>query len=232
MIPNGNIIWEGASLINEAPIILLVTGTTRPSANRKTGWMLQTWILPKDIHPTEAIKSGADESVCGSCPLRGDKGKGRICYVNHMTIGQVYKAYKEDKYPLIKTSHKLNGRDLRIAAYGEATAVPFEIWEALLKVTRIKTGYTHRWRDCDPRWRQHIQASVESVRLKAEANSRGWKTFRVKQKHEPVLPDETYCPADNSNYAITCQDCGKCNGRFGNIVVNVHGIGAKNFQPN
>lgn len=230
MIPNGNIIWEGASLINGAPIILLVTGTTRPSSNRKTGWMLQTWILPKDFHPTYAIRSGADESVCGSCSMRGDNGKGRVCYVNQMTLGQVYKAYREEKYPLIKAIHRLNGRDLRIASYGEATALPFEVWEPLLKVTRVKTGYTHRWKVCDTRWKQYIQASVESVQLKTEANSQGWKTFRVKLSHEPVLPDEIYCPADSSNYAITCQDCGKCNGRSGNIVVNVHGMGARNFR--
>jgi len=124
---NGHIIWEGASLINEAPILLLLTGTTRPSSNVKTGWMLQTWIMPKNIHPLEAIRSNQDTSVCGSCPLKGEKGSQRVCYVNSMTLGQVYKAYQAGNYPVIKTSHRLTGRDLRMGSYGEPTAVPFSV---------------------------------------------------------------------------------------------------------
>ena len=226
---NGHIIWEGASLINEAPILLLLTGTTRPSSNVKTGWMLQTWIMPKNIHPLEAIRSNQDTSVCGSCPLKGEKGSQRVCYVNSMTLGQVYKAYQAGNYTVIKTSHRLTGRDLRMGSYGEPTAVPFSVWEPLIKLVRIHTGYTHRWKECDQHWRKFLMASVENVDLKQQANYLGWKTFRVKKPSEPVLPDETYCPAAKSAYQVTCQDCGRCNAKSGNIVVDIHGNGSRYF---
>jgi len=226
---NGHIVWEGASLINGAPILVLLTGTVRPSSNRKTGWMLQTWIIPKECHPTEAIQTGQDESVCGSCVLRGNLGKNRICYVNQMSLGQIYKAYKAGQYTPLHTTHRLSGRDLRIASYGEATALPFKVWQNLICYSRIHTGYTHRWRECDSQWLGHLQASVESVQDKLEANSKGWFTFRIKRSDEPKEPDEVICPASLNPGVVTCQDCGLCNGKQRNITVDVHGIGSRTF---
>jgi hypothetical protein len=54
-------------LYDEDNIIVLLSGLKTPSRNIKTGPMLQTCIIRSDIHPTEALKSGQDELICGSC---------------------------------------------------------------------------------------------------------------------------------------------------------------------
>jgi hypothetical protein len=50
---NGLVLWRGASLLDGAPIVAIVTGLAAGSSNRKTGDMLQTWILREDMAPTE-----------------------------------------------------------------------------------------------------------------------------------------------------------------------------------
>jgi len=66
--------WRGSSPIDGEPIVLLISGLSRikseQSANKKTGPMVQTFILKQNEKPTEAIKNGGDESICGKCPLR------------------------------------------------------------------------------------------------------------------------------------------------------------------
>lgn len=103
--PTGFILFEGASLIDGSPIVAIATVSSR---NKKTGRMLQTWILRSDIDPITANRTGADYSICGKCPLKGtanhEKTSGtadaRGCYVQ---IGQapasVYRTYKAGKYP-------------------------------------------------------------------------------------------------------------------------------------
>ena len=229
---NGYRVWSGESLIDGREIMLLLTGVNIPSSNRKTGWMIQSWILTKE-HPVEAIKSGKDYSICGNCALRGEKGKGRVCYVMPLSISQVYQKYLKGGYPLLDNDafNKIKGRDLRIGSYGEPTAIPFEVWEPLIKNSKVTTGYTHRWLVCDPRWKTKVHASVESVEDQRLASSLGWCTYRVKKPNQPMLEDEIYCPAEvpDNKYAVTCQRCGKCNGKSGNITVDVHGVGSRNF---
>ncbi len=63
-------LWRGPSRIDGAPIVVVVTGLQTPSPNEKTGPMLQVYILAQDEAPHHAQWSGADESVCGNCPMR------------------------------------------------------------------------------------------------------------------------------------------------------------------
>ena len=60
--PTGYVIYRGPSLLDGAPIVAIATMQT---SNRKTGNMVQTWILREDVSPVEASKAGADASVCG-----------------------------------------------------------------------------------------------------------------------------------------------------------------------
>jgi len=83
----GFVLYHGASTLDGAPIVAIATLKT---ANRKTGDMVQTWIMREDIKPVESIHTGADSSVCGDCPLRGyietrngkTTNRMRGCYVN------------------------------------------------------------------------------------------------------------------------------------------------------
>lgn len=71
------ILYEGPSLIDGGPIFVALTGLETPSANQKTGPMLQTFLMRSDVRPVEAKKLGLDRSVCGDCPHRNG-----TCYVN------------------------------------------------------------------------------------------------------------------------------------------------------
>lgn len=73
----GFIMYQGASLLDGAPIAVIATLN---SSNRKTGAMIQTWVIRTDLSPTEALRSAADASVCGACPHR--QSLGGACYVN------------------------------------------------------------------------------------------------------------------------------------------------------
>jgi hypothetical protein len=63
-------VYDGPSLVDGVRTIVLVTGFETPSINTKTGDMLQAYILRADLSPSEAVKIGADETVCGNCAMR------------------------------------------------------------------------------------------------------------------------------------------------------------------
>lgn len=124
------VIYEGPSRIDGAPIVAIVCKMqSAGKANRKTGDMVQTYILRADVDPVAAVKTGADVSVCGDCAHRGawdaDQGRmvGRTCYVN---LGQgalsVFRAYKRGAYPAITplaASRIIAGRMVRLGTYGD-----------------------------------------------------------------------------------------------------------------
>ena len=58
--PNGYILWRGPSLLDGSPIVVIAI---KKSGNRKTGRMLQTYILRADQTPVEAIRSGAGAAL-------------------------------------------------------------------------------------------------------------------------------------------------------------------------
>ena len=53
---NGAILWEGTSSYDGQPIAVIMTGIAQASTNRKTGDMIQTYILRQDI--THETRSG------------------------------------------------------------------------------------------------------------------------------------------------------------------------------
>ena len=136
--PNGLVLYEGPSLLDGAPIVVIATGLANSSSNSKTGDIIQTWIIRSDIKPTDAVNTGDDASICGSCPHRGtvENGKnvGRSCYV---TVFQaplnVYKTYHRGRYPLWNgDSEVFSGRKVRLGAYGDPAAVPRKVWRDVL----------------------------------------------------------------------------------------------------
>ena len=93
--PTGFTIYQGPSMIDGTPIVAIaVLG----SSNRKTGNMVQTYILRQDMRPVQAVQTGADVAICGDCKHRPSNGG--ACYV---VVAQgptvVYKTWVAGKYP-------------------------------------------------------------------------------------------------------------------------------------
>lgn len=236
--PNGLVIFEGPSKLDGEPIVVIATGLKSGSNNSKTGGMVQTYILRSDMTPQEAIYSGADESICGACPHRGDgTGKGRSCYV---VIFQgprgVYEAYKRGSYaratPAEAAEH-CAGKMVRLGAYGDPAAVPIFVWQHLLKKSAGSTGYTHQFLTIAPQWAKIVMASADSVEDMAAAHALGYRTFRVTPLGEkPIKGLEIMCPAsEEAGRKTTCELCKACAGTSGKAKISIqiaaHGIGRK-----
>lgn len=233
MASNGYVLYEGPSLIDGKPIVMIATGFAGGgSSNRKTGAMIQTWILRSDIEPHEAIKSGEDASICGDCRHRGTGGKQRSCYVVvHQAPLSVYRAYKRGTYPRLPGIHVFNDRIVRLGAYGDPAGVPFEVLEGAVRNSAGHTGYTHQWSRCDARLRDLCMASCDSVDEHTAAANMGWRVFRTRDpamEAAPRLPGEALCPASaEAGKKLTCEQCLACGGaggqRRGHIVISAHG---------
>ena len=248
--PYGYVIYDGPSLIDGEPIVVIVNAL-KASRNSKTGNMVQTYILRKDVHPVDANRTGSDYSICGDCKHRGDgTGKQRSCYV---ILGHgpstTYKAYQRGIYPHANPSYVSDivaGRMVRLGAYGDPAAVPMYVWRALTAKAEGWTGYTHQWRklsmspdypNADPRLhlaQKYLMASVDNKAELYEAHLMGWRTFRVgTDKLLPTSPiKEVVCPASaEAGKKTQCEACRACMGTSAkanvSIIIAPHGIGAK-----
>ena len=214
------IIYRGPSLYDGAPIVVIATYSTR---NSKTGGVVQTYILREDIDPRDASKGGADASICGTCPHRGEVttdparkiAKGRTCYVN---LGQgvliAWRAYQRGVYPDATRARFRAaigaGRVVRIGTYGNPSSVPDHVWTDLLKDCTSWTAYNHG----EP-WRPDLaMQSVDSYAEARKAWDRGHRTFRVlSDLSELDKKNEVLCPASKeAGRRTTCAKCLLCSG--------------------
>lgn len=224
----GYILYRGKSVLDNAPIVVIATMET---SNIKTGDMIQTWIMRDDVSPVEAVKEKLDSSVCGMCPHRHALKGG--CYVQPFQAPySIWKAYKKGNYKEFdKTDlNAFKGRRLRMGAYGDPAAVPFTIWAQLLDVVAGYTGYTHQvhHKRFDARIATICQISADTAKEAQTAWKKGFKTFRVKTEKSAIMEGEIVCLSDT--HGITCLDCGLCNGKQANIVINAHGKKANRFD--
>ena len=67
-----------------------------------------------------------------------------------------------------------------------------------------------------------FHASVDNLAEKQEAESLGFKTFRVADHDARPMRDEAICPATLVDY-IQCIDCGMCDGITKSAMVHAHG---------
>jgi len=234
--PNGFIFYRGPSMLDGSPIIAIATGTARGSRNAKTGSEVQTWIMRDDMSPVEAVKTGADSAICGTCVHRGVNGVGRSCYV---TVFQaplvVWKSAQRGLYPTITRRADLrlsmDGKTVRLGSYGDPAAVPAEVWNDLVYAAVGHTGYTHQWRTSDA-LRSLCMASCDSAFEQELAAAQGWRTFRVMRSGEALAPREISCPASKEAGAKTrCELCKACGGTSAkakiNIAILAHGAASK-----
>jgi hypothetical protein len=225
---NGRIVYHGPSALNGQPIVAIVTGLKRPARNPKTGPMLQLWILPAgQLSPLDARAMGHDASFCGDCPIKSG------CYVEWKNAPtQVWRCWKAGRYLPFNWEHDaryMRGKSIRLGACGEPVAVPYSVVRDLVALCSGHTGYTHAW----PtrrfwRWRHLVMASVESADQAREAQSRGWRTFRIGDLSSlPSRGQEVACPASaESGHKTTCSACTLCAGasRTGrNVLIRAHG---------
>ena len=225
------IIYRGSSLSDDKPIFVVATSGSK---NDKTGNMLQTWILRADVEPHIAVKNDDDYTICGTCPHKGGRG----CYV---TVFQaplsVFRAAERGSYPDVSGDDAAiaaigENRKVRVGAYGDPAAVPFEVWEALLSRAVSNTGYTHQAHNkfFDDRLANICMISAETPKQAQKYHARGWRTFRATSDTSALLPGEEICASDA--YGATCEACGKCDGAAKpgkSQVVKIHGAKAKRF---
>lgn len=235
LVPTGYTIYDGPSLFDGRRIVVIMTGIKAASENKKTGEMVQTYILRPDLRPTDAINSGEDASICGDCMHRKHNGAGS-CYVN---CGQgphvVHDGYTKGRYPLITpeaAGQVVAGLLVRLGSYGDPAAVPLNVWQALLMECDGWTGYTHAWKQKRVKpYRRYCMASVDSPRQQRYAERKGWRTFRTLGTDDERLPGEVVCPAaEEAGRRKTCAECGACDGskndadRRANVALRAHGM--------
>lgn len=231
----GIILYEGPSMLTGAPIVVIANRITNASNNEKTGAMVQTFIIPADIDPIAALKSGADEAVCGDCVHR--PANDGSCYVQvGRSVASVYGAYKRGRYarPGIDYDPAIipalfRSAIVRLGTYGDPTAAPFQIWRAMTVHAGAVNGYSHQWRDARfAAFKLLCMASADTPSQANEAQALGWRTFRVKGPQALKLAGEVTCPASKeAGQKTVCASCKACGGDTSkaraSIVINAHG---------
>ena len=228
-MPRGKVhgvLYEGPSAFDGSPIVAIATDG---SSNAKTGSMIQVWILRADMSPMDAINANMDTAICGHCPLRGDSGKGRGCYV---AVGKapatVWKTWRAGKYRPVDPS-AFQGRKVRLGAYGDPAMLPVQLVREVQKHARGITGYTHQWNLPFGRaFAGLVMASVETPAGEKKALSMGFGTFRAGARNGSDRGKATLCA--NEAEGIQCADCMACDGGKRAIYIPAHGFGAS-FVP-
>ena len=221
----GIVLWKGNSLFDNERIMVVATGVFGKTANGKTGDMIQTYILRRDIHPVLARRLGEDFAICGDCKHK-EQG---TCYVNlcHGPV-PIYHAYHNGSYKEYEKGDikYFENRNVRIGSYGDPAAVPIEVWETICNGAKRFTGYTHQWKTCDQKLRYYCMASVDSIKgyMKEydQARQLGWRTFRVRESLDNLLVENEFvCPASKEGGTkTTCEKCNSCSGLSKNTVKN------------
>ena len=238
--PNGYVIWQGASLLDGKPIMVVAL---LKSSNGKTGNMLQTYIMRSDINPMSASKTGEDYSICGECPHRGEatddpnakQAKKRACYVILFQGPlNVYKSYVKGNYPVV-TGHKAlseigTDKDIRLGTYGDPACVPSFVWDSLLEKCKSNTAYSHQAMMPTAQFKkEYMMRSADTISQARISWANGERTFRVAPLSTMVKGKEVLCPAsEEAGRRTTCINCKLCGGASINaksILIPPHGNG-------
>jgi len=175
------IIYLGPSMLDGAPIVCLATVH---SANRKTGRLVQTWIVRADVSPVDAYMAGADSAVCGQCPRRHSLGGD--CYVRVVTAPHAaWRLWDRSGRPGENWSDesqicRLQGDalqyGLRLGSYGDPAAVPHAVWADLIDALQPRTvvGYTHQWRSLESHLATTLAISCDSWERGDESERVAW----------------------------------------------------------
>jgi hypothetical protein len=197
------------------------------SANSKTGDSVQVWVLPKSWVFEGEKAMIDDEASCMDCPH--SKRANRSCYVRKgfaeyglkskvKSLNSGHKSGKLEIRPIDELvqyeGDKVKGKFIRFGAYGEPVLLGENTVKLLVSLASNWTGYTHQWHLDNYSWaNKYFMASVETEALKNKANSRGFRTFRVRSKKDEITKQEVVCPASKEAGRITtCNNCALCKG--------------------
>ena len=227
----GFIFYAGPSTLDGAPIVGIAVLSRH---NKKTGYIVQTYILRTDLDPIAAAQLGKDVSICGDCKHRpANLGS---CYVNlgHGPLA-VFNALLRGSYPDDPDAAQALARGMmvRLGTYGDPAAIPFAAWSRLLKFAAGHTGYSHQWANpkLSAAQREGIMrlcmASADTETEADMARAVGFRTFRVRGQDQAIMPGEFVCPAsEEGGKRKQCNECGACDGqrnRAASPVIIVHG---------
>ena len=185
----GYIAYEGPSIIDGKPIVVIINKIDTDSKNDKTGAIVQSFIIRSRVNPVRALQTGADVSVCGQCehrPVLARKSGKPPCYVQvAKSVLSVYSAYRRGRYVKADPAtiaKALAGKIVRIGTYGDPFAAPVQMWTQITRYALGRRGYTHQWDrpgfDVDA-WAPLVMASADTIDQAAKANLLGMRVFRV-----------------------------------------------------
>ena len=236
--PLGYIAYEGPSVIDGRPIVVIVN-KLNGSDNAKTGAdLVQTFIIRADVNPVAALKTGDDVSICGQCahrPALASKTGDAPCYVNvGRSVRSVFEAYKRGRYTKATPDtlrRILAGRKVRLGTYGDPAAAPVAIWQEITADAAGIVGYSHQWQAVHfdhAAWAPLVMASADTIEEAAQANLYGMRVFRVSVGVDRQAA-ETTCPASaEGGRRATCDTCMLCGGTSKaarDIVIADHAVG-------
>jgi hypothetical protein len=223
---NSLVVYRGPS--EYAPRSTIRAVLVLKSTNRKTGNMAQLHILHDRVEPHTAQRTGRDQAVCGGCPLRPSLDGG--CYV--VTCQGPLSAWRATQRQPVATwseiGEALQGRSLRLGAYGDPAALPGHLIAVLSALVHGGcTGYTHGWRT-RPDLKPYCMASTHGEMETLDAQASGWRTCRMMELGGHMLSQEIQCP--NESNGIDCADCLLCRGaslQAKSITIPAHGFRVK-----
>ena len=230
---NTSILFSGKSEYTGKPVQALIT---RTSSNTKTGNIPQITFLPKNVKPTDALKSGRDQDVCGSCPLRPSKFNPKThdkpCYVNC--------GFAPNAIARRKTTPDFDYSEvfpvLRLGAWGDSASIERQALLKIVDLGKRVLNYTHAWSFKKFNFlKAFSMASVHSVAEKNQANKLGFRAFRTVKpllfadhlklfkngQHtvSDLQSDEILCP--NFTKSIQCKNCKLCCGNQIKTKLNI-----------
>ena len=154
----------------------------------------------------------------------------RKCYVGTMHAPlNIYKAWKRGNYPTLapkQAQKRLAYKKIRLGSYGDPVHVPLEVWNTILKLVIGTTGYTHQWRNITYNaYKKYLMASVETLKERIQANSLGYRTFRVIQGTDAKDSNEVGCLSDRkargNKKLVACVDCMMCSGWTSKVTSDI-----------
>jgi hypothetical protein len=203
---NGIVLWSDWNTVAIA---------TTETSNAKTGDMIQIWIMDRNLHPVESIRSGKDATLqCAGCPLASGSG----CYVSPLPLMAIWRKFTRNEYPHLNLFSPewatfWAGKSVRFGAYGNPSLLPLCVVESIATSARRHTGYFHNWQELSSEeakaYGRFFMASCEPWNV-AKANALGLRTFTVLPAGAAVPEGSLECLADSKG--LTCAECGLCDG--------------------